>query len=212
MHHPKISFLTGTVTILGLTIFSVNPAYSTSFDLKFYSSGQEVGSGGFTYTDNEITCIETSIGGRCGSSGPPIDVIFVSNYIKSFRATILGANISPYTSSWWVDPSRSQSAGTRIFSRYGIMIQNNTWLIGSSISIGLPPTGETFMRLDIDATSNPTWGRGNWSTFDNTLNYLGSGTFIATAVPEPLTTLGSLMAIGFGVAFKRKSRGQRSSD
>ncbi|MFM7439088.1 MAG: PEP-CTERM sorting domain-containing protein [Snowella sp.] len=44
------------------------------------------------------------------------------------------------------------------------------------------------------------------------MNYLGSGTFIATAVPEPLTTLGSLMAIGFGVAFKRKSRGQRSSD
>lgn len=125
MYSPNKLFLTGAIAVLGLTVFGVNPAYSTSFSLNFLnSSGQQVGSGGFTYTDNEITCVETSIAGRCGSSGPPIDRIFVTNYLSSFTATILGVNISRATSSWWVDPSRNQSAGTRSFSRYGIMIQN----------------------------------------------------------------------------------------
>ena len=213
MHNSNKLVLTSAIAVLSLTVFSVNPAYSTSFSLNFLnSSGQQVGTGGFTYTDNQITCVETSIAGRCGSSGPPIDIIFVTNYLSSFTATILGANISQFTSSWWVDPSRNQSAGGRTVSRYGIMIRNNNWFIGDTSILGLPPYNsnpETFMSLDIDPTSNLTSGGGSWFTFDSNSNYLSSGSFIATAVPEPLTVLGSLTAMGFGIAFKRKSRGQK---
>jgi hypothetical protein len=53
-------------------------------------------------------------------------------------------------------------------------------------------------------------GTGTWSAVLSGTTSLGSGSFIATntsiAVPEPLTLLGSMTAVGFGVAFKRKIR------
>jgi hypothetical protein len=57
---PK-TFVLGAVTVLSFTILSVKPAYSTSFSLKFLNdSGQEVGSGDFSYEDNKIRCVQNT--------------------------------------------------------------------------------------------------------------------------------------------------------
>ena len=66
------------------------------------------------------------------------------------------------------------------------------------------------LSIKIDPTSDTLLGTGTWSAVLSGTTSLGSGTFVATntsiAVPEPLTLLGSMTAVGFGVAFKRKIR------
>ena len=113
-HPPKILIL-GTVTVISLTFFSVKPAYSTSFSLKFINdSGQQVGSGAFSYEDNKIICVEaTSDPTACNPPGgsPPNREIFVSNALNSFSATISGLNFRQSSIAWWADPSGSQKAG-----------------------------------------------------------------------------------------------------
>ncbi|MFM7441531.1 MAG: PEP-CTERM sorting domain-containing protein [Snowella sp.] len=213
-HNPK-TFILGAVTVISLTFFSVKPAYSTSFSLKFLNdSGQQVGSGGFSYEDNKIRCVEaTSDPAACNPPGgsPPNKEIFISNTLNSFSVTILGQDFRRSFPAWWADPSRNQQAGyqLRAFSipYPTISIGYGEWWFDSGILFFPFP----LISMKIDPTSDTVSGTGTWSAYAGSSGgLLGSGTFIATntaiAVPEPLTLLGGMTALGFGVAFKRKIR------
>ena len=210
---PK-TFVLGAVTVISLTFFNVKPAYSTSFSLKFLdNSGQQVGSGGFSYEDNKIRCVEaTSDPTACNPPGglPSNKEIFVSNYLNSFSATISGVRFSQSYMAWWVDPSRNQQAGFQYRSPLTgpsyptFSIGYGGWVFDSGNYMFPYP----IISLKIDSTSDTSAGTGTWSATFSSNGSSGSGTFIATntaiAVPEPLTLLGGITALGFGVAFKRK--------
>ncbi len=207
------TFILGTVTVISLTIFGVKPAHSTSFSLKFLNdSGQQVGSGGFSYEDNQIICVEaTSDPTACNPPGgsPSNKEIFISNTLNSFSATILGEDFRQSFIAWWADPSRNQQAGYqhRAFTipYPTISISYGEWWFDSGILFFPYP----LISIKINPTSDTFSGTGTWSAYAGA-GLLDSGTFIATntsiAVPEPLTLLGSMTAVGFGVAFKRKIR------
>jgi hypothetical protein len=226
------TFVLGAVTVLSFTIFIAKPAYSTSFSLKFLNdSGQQVGSGGFSYEDNKIRCVaQTSNPTACNPPGgsPPNKEIFVSNALNSFSATISGVNFRQTSIAWWADPSRNQQAGyqyrPRFVRSFDIDIRYDRWGFTagdwiSPIDIRYGRWGFTagdwisphVISITIDPTSDTLSGTGTWSAYTAySGDLLGSGTFIATntaiAVPEPLTLLGGMTALGFGVAFKRKIR------
>jgi hypothetical protein len=221
---PK-TFILGAVTVLSFTIFSAKPAYSTSFSLKFLNdSSQQVGSGGFSYEDNKIRCVaQISIPTACNPPGgsPPNKEIFVSNALNSFSATISGVNFRQTSIAWWADPFRNQQAGyqnrasryrSRPFDidiRYNdIDIRYGRWLF----TTGNWPYPDPVISITIDPTSDTLSGKGTWFAYASLYSgdLLGSGNFVATntaiAVPEPLTLLGSMTALGFGMAFKRRMR------
>jgi hypothetical protein len=214
--HPPKTLILGTVTVISLTFVSLKPAYSTSFSLKFLNdSGQQVGSGAFSYEDNKIICVEaTSDPTACNPPGgsPPNKEIFVSNALNSFSATISGVKFRQSYIAWWADPARNQQAG----------FQYRSPLIGPSYpTFSIAYGGWGFdsgnymfpfpaISIKIDPTSDTLLGTGTWSAVLSGTTSLGSGTFVATntaiAVPEPLTLLGSITALGFGMAFKRRMR------
>jgi hypothetical protein len=206
---PK-TFVLGAVTVISLAFFNVKPAYSTSFSLKFLdNSGQQVGSGGFSYEDNKIRCVELNLAGCNPPGGLSSDdkEIFVSNPLNSFSATISGVRFSQSHLAWWVDPSRNQQAGFQVVSPGAypsFYIGYGGWFFDSG-NYGFP---YPVISLKIDSTSDTFAGTGTWSATFSSNGSSGSGTFIATntaiAVPEPLTLLGGITALGFGVAFKRR--------
>jgi hypothetical protein len=214
---PK-TFILGAVTVLSFTIFSAKPAYSTSFSLKFLNdSGQQVGSGAFSYEDNKIICVEaTSDPTACNPPGgsPPNKEIFVSNALNSFSATISGVKFRQSYIAWWADPARNQKAGYQNrasrYRSFDIDIRYGRWLF----TTGNWPYPDPVISITIDPTSDTLSGKGTWLAYLSNniddVSGLGSGTFIATnraiAVPEPLTLLGSMTALGFGAAFKRRMR------
>jgi len=212
---PK-TFILGTFTVLSFTIFSAKPAHSTSFSLKFLNdSGQQVGSGGFSYQDNKIRCVEaTSDPTACNPPGgsPANKEIFVSNALNSFSATISGVNFRQSYIAWWADPSMNQQAGFQYRSPLvgpaypSFSIGYGGWAFDSGNYMFPFPA----ISMKIDPTSDTFSGKGTWSAVLSGTTSLGSGTFIATntaiAVPEPLTLFGSITALGFGVAFKRRIR------
>ena len=213
-HTPKKTLILGTATVISLTFFSVKPAYSTSFSIKFLNdSGQQVGSGGFSYEDNKIICVEaTSDPTACNPPGgsPPNKEIFVSNSLNSFSARISGVNFRRSSVAWWADPSRNQQAGFQYRSPLigpshpTFSISYGGWLFDSGNYMFPFP----ILSIKIDSTSDTVSGTGTWSAVLSGTTSLGSGTFVATntsiAVPEPLTLLGSITALGFGAAFKRR--------
>ena len=212
-HTPKKTLILGTATVISLTFFSVKPAYSTSFSIKFLNdSGQQVGSGDFSYEDNKIKCVQnTPNPSACNPPGAdPGHEIFVSNSLNSFSANILGVSFWKSSTAWWVDPSRHQQAGFQLIVPNkpfpSVSILYDRWFFAN----GNGPFSYPSISIRIDPTSDTLLGKGTWSAMLSPTNSWGSGTFIATntsiAVPEPLTLLGSMTAVGFGVAFKRKIR------
>ena len=219
MYNIKKSIVTGSVTLLSLVVCGVNSANATTFSLKFLdNSGQQVGSGSFSYNDYEISCIDISSGGYnpCTSNSPGTK-IFVSRSLTSFVATVpedpsdpSGITTWGYLDgpAWWADPARSQQAGfllsQRLQSEVQVSVANNLF----RSTLGDPRFPRAVLTMNISSASDIS-GSGNW--YADGLGYgpARSGTFIAegtpVAVPEPLTILGSIMAVAFGAAFKRKT-------
>jgi hypothetical protein len=220
MYNIKKSIVTGSVTLLSLVVCGVNSANATTFSLKFLdNSGQQVGSGSFSYNDDEIRCIDISSGGynpcTSNSSGTKI---FVSRPLSSFVATVPDDPSNPYGittwgyldgPAWWADPARFQQAGY-VFSQ-------RSWQGGFEFGVadnyfrstlGDPRFPRAVLTMNIRSASDIS-GSGNWNADGLGYGPARSGTFIAeatpVAVPEPLTMLGSITAVVFGAAFKRKT-------
>jgi len=219
MYNIKKSIVTGSVTLLSLVVCGVNSANATTFSLKFLNnSGQQVGSGSFSYNDYEIRCIDISstAGGYCTSNRPGTQ-FFVSRPLTSFVATVPEDPSDPYGTTtwgdldgptWWADPARSQQAGLLFSQRLPgdvqVSVANNLF----RSTLGDPRFPRAVLTMNISSASDIS-GSGNW--YADGLGYgpARSGTFIAegtpVAVPEPLTILGSITAVVFGAAFKRKT-------
>jgi hypothetical protein len=175
--------------------------------LKFLNnSGQQVGSGSFSYNDdNTLTCIATTF--NPSSCDPPgfAGEIFVTRLLTSFGATVWGETWGGLAGkAWWADSARDQSPAMQFGSRYGIFISN--WLASNGSSTDPFPAlrfDSINLSSESDNSATGTWTAQIPSLDSNQPNYK-SGTFTATAIPEPLTILGSITAVVFGVAFKRK--------
>jgi hypothetical protein len=174
-----------------------------------------VGSGSFSYSDDEIRCIDISTFGYnpCTSNSPGTKIL-VSRSLTSFVATVpddpSGITTWGYLDgpAWWADPARSQQAGfllsQRLQGEVQVSVANNLF----RSTLGDPRFPRAVLTMNIGSASDIS-GSGNW--YADGLGYgpARSGTFIAeatsVAVPEPLTILGSIMAAAFGAAFKRKT-------
>jgi hypothetical protein len=218
MYNIKKSIVTGSVTLLSLVVCGVNSANATTFSLKFLdNSGQQVGSGSFSYSDDEIRCIDISSGGYNACTSNSSTKIFVSRSLTSFVATVPDDPSDPsgittwgYLDgpAWWADPARSQQAGFLLSQRLPgdvqVSVANNLF----RSTLGDPRFPRAVLTMNIGSASDIS-GSGNW--YADGLGYgpARSGTFIAeatsVAVPEPLTILGSITAVVFGAAFKRKT-------
>jgi hypothetical protein len=133
----------------------------------------------------------------------------LSNALTSFSATIYGLSFRQSATAWWADPSRNQRAGFQLVIPYSlpsISVVYDRWFFAN----GNGPFSYPSISIIIDPTSDTFSGKGTWSAMRSLTDSWGSGTFVATnttiAVPEPLTLFGSITALGFGVAFKRRIR------
>lgn len=186
--------LTSTIVTLGLTAIEVKPSLSVNikWNLTFYNTtNQQVGSGQFGYEQGISTFVETN---PFPSSGFP-----VKNALTSFSANILGEpwslNNAPGI-TWWSSSSRSPGQ-QRYSSSPQPTIVDNSWFFGD-LFLGT----RQLLLASIEEVSSNVW-QGSWNQSIVASNSFENGTWTAEAVPEPLTILGSAMALGFGVSFKK---------
>jgi hypothetical protein len=198
----KISHFLAILTM----VVSTGPARAASvFNLSFFdNSGNQVGTGTFTDTENTVpVCFPTSNDPNACSgqpwAGPHVDVTHVvDNFSVYFPGE--GGGLSGGT-QWYYDPSTGQEPGSIYSDRYGphatygFVFQQNSEII------------ENFGMGFSQAT--PTLATGSWNyTIQakyGSFFYSGSGTFIATSVPEPLNVLGASIGLGLILRLKRKS-------
>jgi len=188
------------------TLFSSPAKASRLFNISFFDdSGKQIGSGSFTDTENATpVCYESSLSGSCYSPSTH-GVVNVTHVVNGLGLTINLPNspfggVSGFGPLWYADPSTGQEPGSIYSDRYGphatygFVFQQNSEII------------ENFGMGFSQAT--PTLATGSWSyTIQakyGSFFYSGSGTFIATSVPEPLNILGASIGLGLILGLKRK--------
>lgn len=193
----KSSYALSMITLSTLGVISLQAQSVSAADLKqwaitFYDNGDNrVGQGTFSYNLATERFIAEDESGYYG--------LTVRTAIDSFSATIMNIDWeSRGDNIWWGDGSTPPGFQNR--SRYGTFLNYDRWFLGDG------DFGEYTLSLRFSSSSD-VFGEGTWSQFFifSEPPIEGSGTWTATLVPEPLTLLGTLTAVGFGAFFKRKS-------
>ena len=218
MFKNKQLVITASV-ILTLVAVGANPAYSTNFSLSFLNdSGQQVGSGQFSFDENSPgTCVSNN-----GPFPPPGGCQspfghLIPNVINSISVNVSGVTISDFAKetplNWWASGS-TQQVGAYYADKSTFYIIDKEWNLAIRENY-INSRPNTALNLSFNPVSD-TLGTGTWSGYttkplplfpgDPTgiTTSLGSGTFIATALPEPLNILGCMTVLGLGVVLKRK--------
>lgn len=181
-------------------IFNINSvsAATIGYDLTFFDNlGDAIGFGEFAYNTDTTSCIqEFPVGLPCDE----MNGFFVDTELTRFSANISGTQWELIDSAgqlWWDEPTSTVKQA--IGGRTEIFLQDR-WFFGDNFF------GEDILFME--GASG-----GSWTKVLNTSNNLG-GTWIAElrettspnnhVIPEPLTLLGTAVAIGFGTFFKTK--------
>ncbi|MEA5510779.1 PEP-CTERM sorting domain-containing protein [Crocosphaera sp. UHCC 0190] len=202
--------LTMATFALSVGILNVNPSYAAKieYDLKFFDdSGNQLGSGGFSYDSNTTFCAPANDPSSCAYlEYIPIETLIENGEatasegkLISFDAKIQGHewvyDLGEKADIWWDTEFNipRQISHNKVSGLYGYL--ENFWSFGDRYGY------EDGIVLYI-------WSDGSWR---QSLNFYpdppqDGGTWTATKkpVPEPLTFLGAGIALGFGGFFRRE--------
>jgi len=192
------------LALLTTTLFSSPVKAASVFNLSFFdNSGNQVGTGTFTDTENtDPVCFSTSNDPNACSgqpwAGSHVDATHVvDNFSVYFPGE--GGGLSGGT-QWYYDSSNGQQPGSIAYSQYGPNYLGGSFFLQRDLH-GTPPQ----FRMDFTG-STKAFATGTFllSRAYATPLY-GSFTAINISVPEPLNILGASIGLGLILGLKRKS-------
>ncbi|EAZ92496.1 PEP-CTERM sorting domain-containing protein [Crocosphaera chwakensis] len=200
----KILATTTVISLIG-GIVNINPSFAAiiGYNMKFFdNSDNQIGSGEFTYDADTITCIQTA---AFGDSCDQFNGRDVKTELISFSANILGTEwrFNDRSGQLWWDENSNSVLGA-IPNGPDIFVDKQ-WFFGNQFS------NRNFLSIEGQSGENSgTWKQVLNFDVDNSLNGKWTAMLKKSSpsnhhiVPEPLTLLGTAIAIGFGTFFKIK--------
>ena len=159
-----------------LTITTTVSAATVNFEIDFFEENVLVGSGSFSYDDEEqLTClyfIDNDY--RCYSESELVESFgdlsleeisqslmagynIFTNVLTDFSVNIYGVNYEDNFQQWWANKETKQQPGEIRSSRLGDISVTDRWTFGISDF-----TGVNFLSMDNFEQTSENFGRGTW--------------------------------------------------